>query len=623
MPSTLPPELADALKRNADGLIAAVAQDAATGAVLMQAWMNDEALARTLRTREGTYWSRSRGELWVKGLTSGHTQRVRRVQLDCDGDAVLLSVDQTGGACHTGDATCFDARELLADPEADAAREVPLTPDLDGFRAKASEEGCRVVSVWTRLLADDVTAIGLYHHLCGDRSHTFLLESAEAGVWARYSIVGVNSAAVLSEEGGQARWSGPSLANVPDGGDPLAVLAETLGRLNTPRDPELPPMVSGMVGYLGYDIVRRLEHLPDGNPDDLGLPEMVMMLASDVAVLDHHTGEVWLIANAINFDDTAERVDQAYADAAERVRTMAARLREPASPLLSLPARAPEPIPFTRQRTQAEFEEAVALAVEEIKAGEAFQIVVSQRFEAPCEADALDVYRVLRRSNPSPYMYLLRLDALSIVGSSPEALVTVNDRRVLTHPIAGSQPRGATAEEDAAHEAHLLRDPKERAEHLMLVDLGRNDLGRVCLPGTVSVVEFMAVRRYSHIMHLESTVVGELRPERTALEATLACFPAGTLSGAPKVRAMEIIDRLEVSRRGLYGGVVGYFDFAGNSDVAIAIRTAVLKAGRAYVQAGGGIVADSVPASEDLESRNKAAAALRAVAVASGLRRLA
>ena len=261
-------------------------------------------------------------------------------------------------------------------------------------------------------------------------------------------------------------------------------------------------------------------------------------------------------------------------------------------------------------------------AVEDIKAGETFQVVVSQRFEVPCTADALDVYRVLRRSNPSPYMYLLRLDGLDVVGSSPEALVTGHDRHVLTHPIAGSQPRGATPEADAAHEAHLLADPKERAEHLMLVDLGRNDLGRVCVPGTVSVVEFMQVRRYSHIMHLESTVVGQLSPGRTALDATLSCFPAGTLSGAPKVRAMEIIDRLEASRRGLYGGVVGYFDFAGNSDVAIAIRTAVLKDGTAYVQAGGGIVADSVPASEDLESRNKAAAALRAVVAASGMRRV-
>ena len=247
----------------------------------------------------------------------------------------------------------------------------------------------------------------------------------------------------------------------------------------------------------------------------------------------------------------------------------------------------------------------MSAAVEEIKAGEAFQIVVSQRFEVDTTADALDIYRMLRLTNPSPYMYLLRLDGFDIVGSSPEALVTVQDDVVVTHPIAGSKPRGATPAEDAALEAELLADPKERAEHVMLVDLGRNDLGRVCRPGTVEVVEFMEVRRYSHIMHLESTVTGRLDPERTALDAVLAAFPAGTLSGAPKVRAMEIIDGLEVSRRGLYGGVVGYLDLAGDADAAIAIRTALLRDGVAYVQAGGGIVADSHPPTEDQESRTR------------------
>ena len=497
-----------------------------------------------------------------------------------------------------------------------------ITPDAEGFAAAAAEQGRRVVSVWTRLLADDLTPVGLYHHLCGNRTNTFLFESAEQGVWARYSIVGVNAAAVLSERDGQAVWSGREIANLPSGGNPLEVLAETLERLHTPRVEGLPPLTSGVVGYLGYDIVRRLERLPDSNLDDLGIPELVMMVAADVAVLDHHTGEVWLVANAINFDDTAERVDEAYADARDRVEAMVARLREPATPLLSVAVPAASEIEPARQRTQPEFEAAVREAVGEIEAGEAFQIVVSQRFEAPCPANPLDVYRVLRRTNPSPYMYLLRLDGLDVVGASPEALVTVTDSHVMTHPIAGSQPRGATIEEDTALEAKLASDPKERAEHLMLVDLGRNDLGRVCVPGTVSVVEFMKVRKYSHIQHLESTVVGELKPGLTALDATLSCFPAGTLSGAPKVRAMEIIDRLEVSRRGLYGGVVGYFDFAGDSDVAIAIRTAVIKDGRAYVQAGGGIVADSVPASEDLETRNKAAAALRAVAAGSRLVRL-
>ena len=257
--------------------------------------------------------------------------------------------------------------------------------------------------------------------------------------------------------------------------------------------------------------------------------------------------------------------------------------------------------------------------MEEIRAGEAFQIVVSQRFEVDTTADALDIYRVLRLTNPSPYMYLLRLPDFDIVGSSPEALVTVQDGTAITHPIAGSKPRGATPGEDAALETELLADPKERAEHVMLVDLGRNDLGRVCRPGTVEVVEFMDVRRYSHIMHLESTVTGMVAEDRSALDVLLAAFPAGTLSGAPKVRAMEIIDELEVSRRGLYGGVVGYLDFAGDADAAIAIRTALLRDGVAYVQAGGGIVADSDPPTEDTETRNKAAAVVRAISVAQTL----
>ncbi len=498
--------------------------------------------------------------------------------------------------------------------------DLPVTPDLDEFLELARER--RVISVYTRLLADDLTAVGLYHRLCGDRDHTFLLESADNGMWSRWSFVGVHSVATLTESGGEAHWTGRPLEGLPTGGDPLQVLAETLQILHTPADENLPPLTSGMVGYLAYDVVRRLEVLPDGNPDDLKLPELVMMMVSDMAILDHHTGEVWLLANAFNFDDSAERADAAWADARDRVLAMAAQLSEPLTPAVAVvdpEASAPE---IRRQRSPEEYEAAVLAAVEEIKAGEAFQIVPSQRFDIDTDADALDVYRILRRTNPSPYLYLLRLPGLAVVGSSPEALVTVSNGRAETHPIAGSRPRGSSATEDAAMEAELLADPKERAEHLMLVDLGRNDLGRVCRPGSVEVVEFMKVRRYSHIMHLEAAVVGELSPGRTALDVTLSCFPAGTLSGAPKVRAMEIIDELEVSRRGLYGGGVGYFDFAGNSDVAIAIRTAVLAGGVAHVQAGAGIVADSIPRNEELEVRNKAAAVIRAIEGAHRLRRL-
>jgi anthranilate synthase component 1 len=488
-----------------------------------------------------------------------------------------------------------------------------IRPGLEEFREQART--CRVISVYRRLLADAETAIGLYAKLAQNRPGSYLLESAEQGVWSRYSFIGVRAAATLTERDGEAVWTGHTPAGLPAGGDPVAAVRETLGRLHTPRAEGLPPFTSGLVGYLSYDAVRRVERLPDSNPDDLAVPELTFLLASDLAVLDHYAGEVWLVANAINFDGSDERVDDAYADAVARVEAMTTQLAEP-TPSAVVSATFDGLAPIRRQRTSEEFQGAVSAAVEEIRAGEAFQVVVSQRFEVDTTADALDVYRVLRLTNPSPYMYLLRLEGFDIVGSSPEALVTVKDGTAITHPIAGSKPRGATPAEDAALETELLADPKERAEHVMLVDLGRNDLGRVCRPGTVEVVEFMDVRRYSHIMHLESTVTGQVSADRSALDVLLAAFPAGTLSGAPKVRAMEIIDELEVSRRGLYGGVVGYLDFAGDADAAIAIRTAVLRDGVAYVQAGGGIVADSDPPTEDQETQNKAAAVVRAISVA-------
>lgn len=499
---------------------------------------------------------------------------------------------------------------------------LPIEPSLDDFLVAGGQR--RVVSVYARLQAAELTAVEVYHRLCGQRANTFLLESADAGAWSRYSFVGVGAAATLTEVDGAAtwQWSGRPISGLPVGGDPLVVLEQTLTELHTPRQPDLPPLVSGLVGYLGYDVVRRLERLPDSNPNDLGIPELAMMVAADVAVLDHHAGELWLVANAINFDGSAERITEAYHDAVARIEAMAADLLRPVGPLVAVAVSEAVPAQVRRQRTSQEYEAAVSAAIEEIRAGEAFQIVPSQRFEVDCPVDALDVYRELRRSNPSPYLYLLRFADFAIVGASPEALVTVTGGRATTHPIAGTRPRGADLAADAAMEAELLADPKEAAEHLMLVDLGRNDLGRVCVPGSVTVVEFMKVRRYSHVMHLEAAVTGTLTADCSALAATLSCFPAGTLTGAPKVRAMEIIDKLEVSRRGLYGGVVGYFDFAGDSDTAIAIRTAVIRDEIGYVQAGAGVVADSIPASEDLEAQNKAKAVLGAIARASALRQL-
>ncbi|MEV4975827.1 anthranilate synthase component I [Streptomyces scopuliridis] len=491
--------------------------------------------------------------------------------------------------------------------------------DLETFRKLAVDR--RVIPVSRRLLADGDTPVGLYRKLAAERPGTFLLESAENGrSWSRYSFIGVRSAATLTERDGVTHWLGTPPVGVPLDGDPLAALRATVEALHTPRDLSsgMPPFTGGMVGYLGYDIVRRLERIGDHGRDDLRIPELTMLLTSDLAVLDHWDGTVLLIANAINHNDRDTGVDEAYADAVARLDAMAADLAEPVrSAPTALPAsELPE---YTALWGGPDYQAVVEDIKERIRAGEAFQVVPSQRFETPVTASALDVYRVLRATNPSPYMYLFRFEGFDVVGSSPEALVKVEDGRAMVHPIAGTRPRGATPQEDQALADELLADPKERAEHLMLVDLGRNDLGRVCEPGTVEVVDFMSVERYSHVMHIVSTVTGRVAEGRGAFDVLTACFPAGTLSGAPKPRAMQIIDELEPTRRGLYGGCVGYLDFAGDSDTAIAIRTALLRDGTAYVQAGAGVVADSDPVSEDTECRNKAAAVLRAVHTANRL----
>ncbi|MEV0599240.1 anthranilate synthase component I [Streptomyces sp. NPDC050315] len=496
------------------------------------------------------------------------------------------------------------------------------TPDLENFRTLAMDR--RVIPVTRRLLADGDTPVGLYRKLAAERPGTFLLESAENGrSWSRYSFIGVRSSATLTARDGQAHWLGTPPVGVPTGGDPLAALRETIRTLHTPRDliegQGLPPFTGGMVGYLGYDIVRRLEKIGDSTEDELQLPELTMLLTSDLAVLDHWNGTVLLIANAINHNDLDTGVDEAYADAVARLDTMAYDLSRPApSNAAALPAsELPE---YTAKWGGDSFKDAVEDIKERIRAGEAFQVVPSQRFETPCTASALDVYRVLRATNPSPYMYLFRFEGgVDVVGSSPEALVKVEDGQAMVHPIAGTRPRGGTPQLDQALADELIADPKERAEHLMLVDLGRNDLGRVCEPGSVEVVDFMSIERYSHVMHIVSTVTGTVAEGRTAFDVLTACFPAGTLSGAPKPRALQIIEELEPTRRGVYGGCVGYLDFAGDSDTAIAIRTALLRDGTAYVQAGAGIVADSDPEAEDAECRNKAAAVLRAVHTANNL----
>ena len=485
-------------------------------------------------------------------------------------------------------------------------------PTWSEFEALGAEH--RVVPITRRLLADGETPVGVYRKLAGGPG-TFLLESAEQGrSWSRYSFVGVRCPAMLTEVDGQTAWVGAApVDEMPE--DPLCALRHTTESLRSPRRAGLPPLTGGLVGYLAYDAVRRLERLPTTAADDLGLPDLAMMLATDLAVLDHSDGSILLVANVL---PAAGERSGAYAEAVARLDAMTAGLAAPAAPTVST-LQSPEPR-FTLQTPAGGYPAAVERAKQMIRAGEAFQVVLSQRFQMqPC-APPLDVYRVLRTTNPSPYMYLLRFpDGTDVVGSSPEALVTVTAGRALMHPIAGTRWRGATPEEDQQLAADLLADDKERAEHLMLVDLGRNDLGRVCTPGTVDVVDFMGIERYSHVMHIVSTVVGEVEQGRTAYDVLAATFPAGTLSGAPKPRAMEIIESLEPVRRGLYGGTVGYLDFAGDLDMAIAIRTALIRDGVAYVQAGAGIVADSDPQAEEAECVNKARAVLQAIATAQTL----
>ncbi len=506
-----------------------------------------------------------------------------------------------------------------------------VAPDETAFVELARQR--RVVPVTRRLLADGETPVGVYTKLAGGPG-TFLLESAEQGAgsagtaWSRYSFIGVRSLATLVERDGEAAWLGSPPSGVPVGGDPVAALRETVAALAAPGDvgTDLPPLTGGMVGYLSYDLVRRFEKLPSIAEDDLPLPELGMMLATDLVVLDHYDGSATLVANAVLPDGVDEAAAKAaYHQAVGRLDAMTTALSRPTPPMISTVERVPAGEVVSRT-APGDYQKAVEQAKEAIRAGECFQIVVAQRFERATDADPLDVYRVLRATNPSPYMYLLRFDSFDIVGSSPEAHLKVSadddggTRRALLHPIAGTRWRGATPAQDNALAAELLADPKERSEHVMLVDLGRNDLGRVCRSGTVEVPDFARIERYSHVMHIVSTVVGELRDDRSAFDALAATFPAGTLSGAPKVRAMEIIEALEPTRRGLYGGTVGYFGFAGDMDMAIAIRTALMRDGRAYVGAGAGIVADSDPAAEEQESRNKAAAVLAAIAAAETLR---
>lgn len=471
----------------------------------------------------------------------------------------------------------------------------------------------RVIPVVREVLADRLTPVSAYERLARGPG-SFLLESVEGGErLARYSFLGTEPELILTVRNDTVRKLTDGVLKVetlPADKDPLDVVQDVLSGVDWIAVPGLPRFSGGAVGFLSYDLVRRFERLPTVATDDLELDEVAFLITRSLLAFDHVRHRILVIYNA----RVGEDPERAYDEALLKLADLVERLHAPASPV---PATADAPWSEPRMNwTREAFEAAVTRCREYIFAGDAFQIVPSLRFETEVSCTPLELYRALRSINPSPYMYFLDFGATQVVGSSPEILVTVDGDRVVVRPIAGTRPRGATEEEDRRLEAELLADEKERAEHIMLVDLGRNDVGRVAEYGSVRVDDLMVIERYSHVMHIVSSVSGRLAAGKNAFDAVRACFPAGTLTGAPKVRAMEIIEELEPTRRGLYGGAVGYFSFTGNADFAIAIRTMLIKNRTAYIQAGAGVVADSQPAREYEECVNKARALLQALAMA-------
>jgi anthranilate synthase component 1 len=501
-----------------------------------------------------------------------------------------------------------------------ADSELRLEPSLEQARELAKRGN--VVPVRARLVDDTETPVSAFLKLRAgepEGAPCFLLESAEQGQVGRYSFVGLRPRAVLRwSEGTLSEWSGEEAANgggpsrSEDAPDPYAAVAARLAEFRPAPVEGLPPFAGGAVGFFGYDLVRTVEPLGEPNPDPLGLPDMALMVTDAMLAFDHLNHELTILACA--FADPDGGIDAGYERAVATIAEMRERLRD-AVPVPEHPS-VTEPPRFTSNMEREEFEAAVERIIAYVHAGDAFQVVPSQRFSAPAPVEAFSVYRGLRAVNPSPYMYFLEFGDFQLAGASPEPLVKVSGDRVETRPIAGTYPRGESEDEDRRLAERLVNDPKERAEHVMLVDLGRNDLGRVCEYGSVTVDELMVVETYSHVLHIVSQVSGRLRDGVTAMDVLRAALPAGTLSGAPKVRAMQIIDELEQVKRCSYGGAIGYLSWDGDLDTAIHIRTVVVKDGQLHVQAGGGTVADAKPAYEYTESVNKAKAVFGAVELA-------
>ncbi|MBI5789828.1 MAG: anthranilate synthase component I [Candidatus Schekmanbacteria bacterium] len=485
------------------------------------------------------------------------------------------------------------------------------TPNLNEF-LKLAKPGT-VIPVYREILADMDTPVSALAKIDSGR-YAYLLESVQGGEkWARYSFLGGEPALVIKWQGRQIELIKNGQREIKNVANPLDFLRQLLARYQPVQIPGLPRFWGGLVGYMAYDIVRHWEKLPIKTSDDLQIPDAVFLLTDNLLIFDNVNLKVKVVSNV--FLDEGIDPKQAYIQAQERIDGIIARLKQPVihPPLEDL---IPQESQFSANMPREDYEQIVRQAKEYIAAGDIFQVVLAQRFQCKAPKKVYNIYRALRSINPSPYMFYLKLDDFALVGASPEVLVRMEEGKITLRPIAGTRKRGQDEAEDQALEKDLLQDTKERAEHLMLVDLGRNDVGRVAQTGSVKVDEFMLVERYSHVMHLVSNVTGKLTGGRDAFDVLAAAFPAGTVSGAPKIRAMEIIEELEPTRRGPYAGAVGYFSFSGNMDTCITIRTILVKDGQAYVTAGAGIVADSDPASEYQESVNKAKAMMRALQLA-------
>ncbi|MBN1526774.1 MAG: anthranilate synthase component I [Candidatus Omnitrophica bacterium] len=486
-------------------------------------------------------------------------------------------------------------------------------PDKQEF-IKSAKKG-NLIPVYREVLADFETPLSAFAKI-DNGDFSFLLESVEGGERiARYSFLGSNPSLVFSSKGDKVELrEGRVSRHFIAKGDPLEELKRLMARYRFVNVKGLPRFCGGFVGYLGYDMVRFMEEIPDKNRDDLKLPDSIFMLTDTLLIFDHVDHKIKIVSNAHVKGKPAAAYDEAVAKIERIIRDLKAEHPKPEAPLSA--RRPSRPLKFSSNFTKAGFEAAVRKAKRYIKAGDIIQMVPSQRLHIRIESDPFRIYRALRSVNPSPYMYYLKLGGFSLVGSSPEIMVRCEDGRVELRPIAGTRPRGTSEAEDEKLAKELLADPKERAEHIMLVDLGRNDVGRVCDYKTVKVTELMTIEKYSHVMHIVSDVSGKLKKGKDVFDVVRAAFPAGTVTGAPKIRAMEIIDELENLRRGPYAGSVGYFSFSGNLDSCITIRTIIVKGKTAYIQAGAGIVADSDPATEYQETMNKAKALLRAIEIA-------